>query len=286
MSETNGRTHDYHAEATILEGHLELPLVQAIKPQAYAKLPERGGYLSQRAEDYRLESVISFRSAHTQVAGNRDPKPGHGWATLTTTVIEGLNVLDVLTADRVVGQIITEHPLVGYVPIISFLGTRFENLRIAGHPVELDLNLGILGAKPDKDGPYTGDPGVLERVGSQYKAIRESSDLPPELHERYNQLASSLNSSKAGAAEAVECSLVNRASGGYPGKSFGHVIHVPHFGTITLAKVSLHHGEFDKSTGVPKLTTTRLTMVDLKLGCAIAGGMGVGVGSTNGGSHP
>jgi hypothetical protein len=286
MSDTLGRTHTYHAEASILEGHLELPLVQAIKPQAYAKLPERGGYLSQRAEDYRLESVISFRSAHTQVAGNRDPKPGHGWATLTTTVIEGLNVLDVLTADRVVGQIITEHPLVGYVPIISFLGTRFENLRIAGHPVELDLNLGILGAKPDKDGPYTGDPGVLERVGSQYKAIRESSDLPPELHERYNQLASSLNSSKAGAAEAVECSLVNRASGGYPGKSFGHVIHVPHFGTITLAKVSLHHGEFDKSTGVPKLTTTRLTMVDLKLGCAIAGGMGVGVGSTNGGSHP
>jgi len=57
-------------------------------------------------------------------------------------------VLDVLTADRVVGQIITEHPLVGYVPIISFLGTRFENLRIAGHPVELDLDLNILGDKP------------------------------------------------------------------------------------------------------------------------------------------
>ena len=281
MSETNGRTHDYHAEATILEGHLELPLVQAIKPQAHAKLPEHGGYLAQRAEDYRLESVISFRAAHTQVAGNRDPKPGHGWATLTTTVVEGLNVLDVLTADRVVGQIITEHPLTGYVPIISFLGTRFENLRIAGHPVELELDLGILGSKPDKDAPYTGDRGVLERVGRQYKAIRESSDLPPELHERYNQLASTL-----GAPEAVECSLVNRATGGYPGQSFGHVIHVPHFGTITLAKVGLHHADFDKSTGVPKLTTTRLTMIDLKLGCAISGGAGVGTGSSNGLSRP
>jgi hypothetical protein len=281
MSDTNGRSHAYHAEATILEGHLELPLIQAIKPQAHAKLPEHGGYLAQRAEDYRLESVVSFRSAHTQVAGNRDPKPGHGWATLTTTVVEGLNVLDVLTADRVVGQIITEHPITGYVPIISFLGTRFENLRIAGHPVELDLDLGILGSKPANDGPYTGDRTLLERVGKQYKSIRENSDLPPELHERYNQLASTL-----GAPEAVECSLVNRAAGGYPGVSFGHVIHVPHFGTITLAKINLHHEDFEKTTGVPKLTTTRLTMVDLKLGCAIAGGMGVGVGSSNGSSRP
>jgi hypothetical protein len=281
MSDTNGRSHAYHAEATILEGHLELPLVQAIKPQAHAKLPEHGGYLAQRAEDYRLESVISFRSAHTQVAGNRDPKPGHGWATLTTTVIEGLNVLDVLTADRVVGQIITEHPLSGYVPIISFLGTRFENLRIAGHPVELDLNLGILGDKPEKDAAYTTNPAVIGRVKSQYHSLSGSKDVPADLGERYNHLASTL-----GAPEAVECSLVNRATGGYPGQSFGHVIHVPHFGTITLARVSLHHGDFEKKTGVPKLTTTKLTMVDLKLGCAIAGRAGIGSGSTNGSSHP
>jgi hypothetical protein len=224
--------------------------------------------------------VASFRSAHTQVAGNRDPKPGHGWATLSTTVIEGLNVLDVLTADRVVGQIITEHPLVGYVPIISFLGTRFENLRIAGHPVELDLNLNILGDKPASDGAYTADRALLERVSAQYSHVRDNQQLPPELHERYNQLASTL-----GAPEAVECSLVNRAAGGYPGLSFGHVIHVPHFGQITLAKVGLHH-EFDKTTKAPVTTTLKLTMVDLKLGCAIAGGMGVGVGSTNGGSRP
>ena len=61
-------------------------------------------------------------------------KPGHGWATLTTVVVDDLNVLEVLTADRVVGQIITDYPLEGYVPAVSFLGTRFDNLRIAGHP--------------------------------------------------------------------------------------------------------------------------------------------------------
>jgi hypothetical protein len=281
MSETNGRIHTYHAEASVLEGHLELPLVQKIHPQAYSKLPEEGGYLSQRSEDYRLESVISYSSGYTQVAGNRDPKPGRGWATLTTSVVEGLNVLDVLTADRVVCQISTEHPLVGYVPKVSFLGTRFENLRIAGHPVDVYLDLDIVGSRPENDTAYTKDSGFIDRVSSQYRRILEQEQLPPELHERYNQLSSTL-----GSPEAVECSLVNRAGGGYPGQCFGHVITVPNFGRITLAKLTLHHEDFKPETDIPEKTTLKLTMIDLKFGCAIAGGGGVGSGSTNGGSHP
>jgi len=155
MSEATGRTHHYHAEASVLGGHLRLPLCQEIKPQAHVKLSSEGGYISQRAENYRLEAVISFRSAYTHVAGNRSSKPGEGWTTLTSSVIEGLNILDVITADRIVGQTITNHPLVGYVPSISFLGTRFENLRIAGNPVELDLNHDIFGPRADDDAPYT-----------------------------------------------------------------------------------------------------------------------------------
>ena len=281
MSETNGRTHTYHAEASVLEGHLELPLVQKIHPQAYAKLPDEGGYLSQRAEDYRLESVISYRSAHTQVAGNRDPKPGHGWATLTTSVVEGLNILDVLTADRVVGQIATEHPLVGYVPSISFLGTRFENLRIAGHPVDLYMDLDIVGSRPEDDTAYSKDSGFIDRVNAQYGRILEQQQLPSELHEKYNLLSKGL-----GGREAGECSLVNRAAGNYPGLCFGHVITVPNFGRITLGKLTLHHEDFKTGTDIPKKTTLRLTMIDLKFGCAIGGSGGVGPLSTNGSSRP
>jgi hypothetical protein len=192
-----------------------------------------------------------------------------------------LNILDVLTADRVVGQIITEHPLVGYVPSISFLGTRFENLRIAGHPVNLDLDLHILGARSEDDAPYTTDPGLIGRVGRQYDRIGEHNDLPADLSERYNRLSSTL-----GSPEAVECSLVNGASGGYSGKSFGHVIDIPDFGKITLAKLTVQHEDFKHDTSVPKTTTVRLTMVDLKLGCVISGGGGLGSGSSNGGTHP
>jgi len=123
------------------------------------------------------------------VSGSRSPKPGKGWDTLTTTVVEGLNVMEVLTADRVVGQTITEHPLVGYVPTISFLGTRFENLRIAGYPVELEFDHNIFGPKPLDDAPYTHDAGLISRVARQYDRIGSHKDLPAELVERYNRLS-------------------------------------------------------------------------------------------------
>ena len=236
---------------------------------------------SQRAENYRLEGVISFRSAYTQVAGNRSTKPGQGWTTLTTTAIEGLNILDVLTADRIVGQTITEHPLAGYVPSVNFLGTRFENLRIAGHPLSLDLDLNILGSKPADDISYSHDSGVADRTRTQYKRILDDGGLPTQLRERYNQHLSAV-----GSPEKVECSLVNRASGGHPGQSFGHLIDIPDFGKIVLGKLTVTSEDYKPGTKVPKRTTIQLTMVDLELGCAVAGGGSLGSGSTNGGTMP
>ena len=126
------RVHHFHAEATALHAQLQHPLTQEIKPQNFVKLGNGGGYLSEHARDYRVEGVVSYKSAHTHVAGHKSPKPDHGWVTLATSSIEQLNVLEVVTADRVVSQVSTEHPLVGHVPTVTFLGTRFENLRIGG----------------------------------------------------------------------------------------------------------------------------------------------------------
>lgn len=282
MSELNGRTHHYHAEATILSGHLRLPLEHHIKPQVHTHLPKEGGYFSHCAEHFMLESVLSFRSAYTHVAGNINPKPGGGWTTLVTTAIEGLNVMEVITADRIVGQTITEHPVEGYVPTINFLGTRFENLRIAGFPVDLDLNMNFLGPKPANDAAYTHDPALIGRISSQLGRVGEHPDLPAELQQRYNRLSASLGSQP----EEVECSLVNRAAGAYPGHSSGHVITIPDFGTMILGQVTIKHEDFKPETGTPKKTTIRLTMIDFHFGCPIVGYVGTGVGSTNGGTEP
>jgi hypothetical protein len=80
--------------------------------------------------------------------------------------------------------------------------------------------------------------------------------------------------------------------GGYPGFTFGHIIRVPDFGTIELAKLTLKHEQFGKpghyntDPNVPELTTVTLTMIDLKLGCAVDGDVPIGVGTSNGGSKP
>jgi hypothetical protein len=281
MNQIKGRTHHYSAEATVFEGHLVLPLQQEIGRQAHASLPPQGGYISSRVENYRLGEVISIRSGYTQLAGNRSDKPGGGWNTLATVVIEGFNVLEVLTADRIVGQVITDYPAEGYVPSISFLGTRFENLRIAGHPVHLDLNLGILGPKPQDDQPYGLDTDLKDRISGQYSRIREGKSLPADKLERYDRLSSSL-----GSPEEVECSIVNHASGDYAGSSCGHLIHIPHFGWISLGRVRVNYKEVEEQGEILRMTTVHLAMVDLHLGCPIRGtGTGGGI-STNGSSAP
>jgi hypothetical protein len=132
------------------------------------------------------------------------------------------------------------------------------------------------------DAPYSQHKGLIDRISSQFDRIRGSQDLPLELRERYNRFSSALGSPQ----EEVECSVVNRAAGAYPGNSFGHVITVPDFGAIVLGKLTIKHEDFKPGTEIPRKTTITLTMIDLLLGCAADGHPSVGTGSTNGGTMP
>jgi hypothetical protein len=281
MTDQTARTHHYHGEAFALIGNLSHPVAQEVKPIAFSKLAEEGGYLSQRLEKYRLEAVVSFQSAYTHVAGNLEKKPGHGWNTLTTAVIEGFNVLDVVTADRIVAQIGTEHPLQGYVPTVTFLGTRFENLRISGYPVNITFDHEMLGPKPANDLPYSSASHVIDRVTAQHRRISSQSDIPTEVSSRYNQLPSSSTQQRV-----VECSLVNQVEGGYPGRSFGHVIDVPHFGQIYLATLRIEESDYDAEKQTFKKTLITLNMIELRMGCIGGGTLSGGGNKTNGGTYP
>ena len=281
MPAATTRYHIYEAEAVALSGSLRLPLIQEVNPPTFVKLNERGGYLSQHAENYRLGGAISFRSAYTQVAGNPDTKPNHGWNTLCTSVIEGLNVLDIVTADRIVCQISTDHPLLGYVPTVTFLGTRFENLRIAGHTVKLDLDLNMLGDKPKGDASYTSSRDFLKRIAAQRDHIQGQKNIPTEISTRYNRLPAI--SAKQG---KIECSLVNQSEGGFPGRCFGNAIDVPNFGKIYLGTLTLEQADFDPSTGSPKKTTISVSMIEMVMGCVGGGGLLGGGGKTNGSTVP
>jgi hypothetical protein len=167
------------------------------------------------------------------------------------------------------------------VPHISFLGTRFENLRIAGCRVDVKLNLDILGARPESDVPYTQDPALKSRIASQLDRLGEHQSLLAEMREGFHQLfpAVAIGEQKR---EPLECSLVSEVTGAYPGRGLGHVIRIPGFGTVVLARVSLTHQEIKRDEGIVKATTVRLTMIDFKLGCPVAGDFTAGTTINNG----
>ena len=196
----------YDAEAYVFSAELEQPIRRVIEKEAFVELPESGGYRFKPAEPLRVEGIVSHRGGYTQVAGHRGCH-GRGSTTLATAALEDVNVLDVLTADRVVAQITTEHPDDGSVPSVSFLGTRFENLRIGGEKIELEPHLDILGPKPDDDESYFNDGGVFSRIAHQYANIKRMAGLPQWASDQFNW-----DPVKAQRLNEINCSLVNGLS--------------------------------------------------------------------------
>ena len=222
--------HTYNADAFAFSANLQAPIQKVIEEQAYVELPATGGYSYLPAAPYQLDGIVSHGGGYAQVAGHANSNGGA--TTLATAVVVDLNILDVLTCDRVVAQITTEHAPNNLVPSVSFLGTRFENLRIAGQQIEIEPYHDILGAKPDNDESYLNDGGVLSRIAQQYSKIRSMVGLPKWASDQFNWDPAVTD------RQQVKCSLVKSVSGA-PGKSFGHVIDLPFFGRIFLAELTV-----------------------------------------------
>jgi hypothetical protein len=298
----NGRSanHLYHAAADIFEASVTEPIQKAIEKKAQIGLPKTGGYKFKPAKQFQIDGLMSYRSGYTQVAGNPSTKHG-GVSTLVTTVVEGLNVLDVLTADRVVGQIFTEHPEYGkgQVPSVSFLGTRIVNLRIGGHKVELNPVLDILGPKPANDESYFDNDDALNNVERQYSILNEAG-LPEWAKKDYawdraavranNKLKCSLFNGVPSNGAAPKAASPNGSSSNGSSKalghSFGHVIDLPFFGKIFLGELAVTRvpGVGVSAEGIPNPDTYsfHITMIRLKLGCPVVANVNIGTADSNG----
>jgi hypothetical protein len=312
------RYHVYHAEAHVLSGNLKHPVDQPIEHHGRVVLEKsrRDDHISESVKEKSLEGLISFKAGNTRVSGtqlkNKKDLWGNdhsGWVTLSTSVLEGLNVFEVITADRVVAQVSTEHPMKdGRVPKVTFLGTRFENLRVGGYPVEVELDLGICGEKPKDDRPYLQDRGFLDRVQRQLGDIASAKGIPENLEKQYDAKIAYIDDLKKranGRAKGerngypkLECSLVKSIGPiPIPGvKTFGNIIFIPDFGTVSLAEVEVgidagYDGFSDKTRGVSAETPHdsnyfTLRMLNMHLGC-IGGGTVTGATvSANGQNGP
>lgn len=284
-------SHDYHAEAHALSGHLIHPIKQTIKQQAPSMLRGRkDGHASHCVENFSLKNLISFDLGHSRVSGNRNPKT-NGWVTLSTSAVRELNIFEVITADRVVAQASTDHAYPsekdnGHVPHVTFLGTQFDDLRVSGFPVAVKLNLGFIGKKPENNKTYLQDREFLQRARNQVKTVVDAPDLPKNIKDKYIERLKIIDDLLKGLDEGgkgddkpvvVTCSLVESIG---PiqilgAKTAGNVIFIPNFGCVSLAEVEV-------GSSTTQGNWFKLKMLDMTMGCIASGSVSAAVSIANG----
>lgn len=314
--------HVYHAQAYLLKGRLEHPIQQPIQEYGEVVLENtrRESLITQTVGETNIEGLISFKRGHTRVAGTHVKQKEDifgndhaGWVTLATSALEGYNVVDTVTVDRVVAQLSTEHPMTnGKVPRVNFIGTRFENLRVGGYPVEVELDLAICGPKPANDRHYFQDANFLDNVQRQLDGIVDSKDLPEKLEEGYSKRIAYIDELKRHAKED-EVRVVPLDGDGYPSlrfslvkrikpiplpgvRTFGNRIFIPNFGTVALAEVEVgikhEHHDFRHRKGDPPPAQPSgsnyftLEMLKIHLGCPVTGTPGAAGITANGHGTP
>jgi hypothetical protein len=278
MDASEERVYHYHADANALGGVLTHPYKTGITTAANSSLANAGGNNSSPIVPYHLDHVLHCKAAYTHTTGGDD---GDHWGTLTTAVVEDVNLLQVVTADKIVAQISTKHPKSGKVASVSFVGSQFVNLRINGHLVEpvLDLHPFPL----PQNGTSNGKSSKILQVSSyhhkdvrklaadQSRKVTGHSHAPDWVKRRYGWLESAKEIDDRG---HLLCSLVKEVRGSDSKSTFGHVIHVPGFGNVFLAEVTVYQGAY------------HLTMLRAEMGCASAGTVSMSSGGINGKSQP
>src|ERR1700704_4127193 len=145
MNASTNRTFHYHADASPLGGHITHPFENVIHTQASTSLAQAGGHAESRVESYRLDNTVTLTSgpAYSHATGVKNKTTG-AWTTLVSSVVENLNVLEVVTADRIVSKLHVEDPHGGHHPKISIVVSKFVNLRVAGVSIDPVLDIDLL----------------------------------------------------------------------------------------------------------------------------------------------
>jgi hypothetical protein len=254
----------HHANAVAFAGSIRRPFNEIIESQASSVLSINGGFGSARVENFRFRELASFRSASSTVAGNVSKSDGGNDVEngLATATVEGLNIGGVVTADVVVGRLVSRHA--GRPDALPMLpvGSYFTNLRIAGfridpQPHDILFQSATLGEMDD----------ACKKKPRRLPV--DSGGQPIEID----------HPTKPGSPEPrVLTSLFERPSTLPPGcfakERHGWGIVVPGFGTVFL-------GEF-----LITRSSRRLTMIRVEMGSPVEGEFVSNVLEGNGSTYP
>jgi hypothetical protein len=263
MTASPRRTFHYHANAHVLSGSFTRPIQHLIEVQGATSLPTIGGHGKARVDDFRLEHFVFVKRGYSHVSGSEQEVEGKKhYTTLVTAVAEGVNILDVVTADRIVGRFASSYSFdeKHTEPHFTFVGSLFENLRIAGCETKVDLDVELFDKIP------TFEAAINDfKSNADFKKIAEDpfldgQKLPPQPQHG-----------------AILCSIVNfkKMSTSCPGvERRGHCFVIPKFGKLYLGEILLQH------------CRRTLTMLRFELGSPVSGSGTFVQLSSNGQPYP
>ncbi len=265
MSPKPFRTFHYHACAHVFSGHFTRPFEHQIDVLAASALPIIGGHGQARVENFQFREFVSFRRGYTHVSGAPQADDGDhntpvtsSHNTLVTSVIEGLNLLDVVTADRIVARLYTKHQTDQAEGFVSLVGSRFENLRIADCKVDINL-----------------DPDLFEKIPTYASALNDFEKKGDFYKIAHDPFKTGQSIKKPGPNGAFLCSCVKEMDTTCPGvERVGHCFSVPGFGKIFLGEVVIRHAE------------RTLTMIRFEIGSAVSASGTAVQADSNGSNYP
>jgi hypothetical protein len=281
----------FNASAYGFAAELRQPVRHSIETQAASVLAADGGHSHARVRDFRFNSFISVADAHTEVGGRYD-ECHNIHTSYAYSALEKVNVADVLTADRIVSRLYVYSYADDTDTSFSITGSHFENLKIAGHKVEVQWPTSAFNGYET----FSGAAGAgAWMVGSELAKLK--ADALEGLEETYHALKGmtgliegwkkpSQNRSTYLLSPANQLTLEGhknadpkKKNNGGPDwvnsgiQQFGNVICVPKFGVIRLAELVVHKH-------CRSLTMFRVQM------CSGADGSAGGGGTVGGGGRP
>jgi len=277
----------YNASAYGFSAEFERPLRHSIPTQAGAVLGAEGGRGVGQVQDFKFDSLISVKDAHTEVGGSYDDCHDR-FTTYATSTLEGVNIgSGMLTADQIVSKlhIYTPAPDDKDKKESSFTitGSHFSNLRIAGYKADVKLAAGFhtfdrysrvsdAHLKSARDswflGDALGDPDGkgLQALEDEYHAIKGMGGL-----------IKSWKQGQRTERTTYWCSPVSITLEGLPPESeikvVGNMVFIPKFGVIRLVELVIHR------------SCRSLTMFRVQM-CSGSDGSTGGGGTAGGGGAP
>ena len=262
------QNYSFRADANALGGFLEEPLRKIIPTVAPVSLPAVGGFATVRSEGFNLDEIVSCSSAYSRVSGTEHHADG-SISILTTAVVEDLNLLEVVTAERIVTQLSISIPKGNHGLRISLTGSCFEGLRLAGRESQPTLNAQLnpsAGVHLTWQDIQTAGQTQAEQLIEKFKA-RGDKDADRWAEERHGWMTVD---PPAGGCGKLLCSLVDGFDGEGSIATCCHIVEIPGFGRFFFGELRVSHD------------SAQLVAIRAELGCPVKGKVGICTGGGGG----